>query len=259
MGRPSRCRRICAEPFRCGFRPLREESAGEVVLAVDEYEVIRLVDYEKKTHKQCAEQMGISRTTVTEMYERARYKIADSIVNGKALSISGGHYQVCQGDRKHGCGQNCRWMRQAEENTEKKGELAMRIAVTYENGSVFQHFGHTAQFKLYDVENSQIVKSQVVDTLGSGHGALAGFLSAQQVDTLICGGIGMGAQNALAQAGIQLCGGVTGEADAAVEAFLAGTLVYSTDAHCSHHEHGHHGHCGEDKHGCAGNGGKCGE
>ena len=80
----------------------------------------------------------------------------------------------------------------------------MKIAVTYENGQVFQHFGHTEQFKLYEVEDGRVVSSQVVDTNGSGHGALAGFLREYGVDALICGGIGGGARNALAQAGIQL-------------------------------------------------------
>ena len=76
----------------------------------------------------------------------------------------------------------------------------MKIAVTYENGQVFQHFGHTAQFKIYEVQDGQVASSQVVDTNGSGHGALAGFLKAQGVDTLICGGIGGGARQALAEA-----------------------------------------------------------
>ena len=102
----------------------------------------------------------------------------------------------------------------------------MKIAVTYENGQVFQHFGHTAQFKLYQVEDGQVLSSQVVETNGSGHGALAGFLQAQGVDTLLCGGIGGGAKTALAQAGIQLYGGVTGSADQAVEDLLAGKLVF---------------------------------
>ena len=97
----------------------------------------------------------------------------------------------------------------------------MKIAVTYENGQVFQHFGHTAQFKLYQVEDGQVLSSQVVDTNGSGHGALAGFLQAQGVDTLLCGGIGGGAKTALAQAGIQLYGGVTGSADGPTEVIVS--------------------------------------
>ena len=121
----------------------------------------------------------------------------------------------------------------------------MKIAVTYENGNIFQHFGHTEAFKIYDIEDGRIAASRVEDTNGSGHGALAGVLKEWKVDTLICGGIGAGAQIALAEAGIKLYGGASGSADAAVEALLAGNLVYTPDVQCSHHgEHHHGGGCG---------------
>jgi len=126
----------------------------------------------------------------------------------------------------------------------------MKIAVTYSNGEIFQHFGHTEQFKVYTVEGNKILFAEVIDTNGSGHGALAGLLSQLDVDVLICGGIGGGAQMALAQAGIQLYGGVNGDADKAVESFVAGNLAYDPNAKCDHHDH-HHGEdhaCGE--HGC---------
>ena len=84
MARPTRCRRVCAEPDCHGFAPQRMTGGETVILTVDEYEAIRLVDYEKRTHEQCAAQMEISRTTATEIYESARFKIADSLVNGKA-------------------------------------------------------------------------------------------------------------------------------------------------------------------------------
>ena len=121
----------------------------------------------------------------------------------------------------------------------------MKIAVTYENGEVFQHFGHTEQFKLYEVSGGKLLHTQVVDTNGSGHGALAGLLAQLGVDTLICGGIGGGAQAALAEVGIKLYGGVTGEADQAVEAFLNEALSYDPNVKCSHHEgeHEHHENC----------------
>ena len=135
----------------------------------------------------------------------------------------------------------------------------MKLAVTYENGQVFQHFGHTAQFKLYDVEQGAVVSSRVVDTQGSGHGALAGFLRTQGVEALICGGIGGGARTALAQAGITLYPGVSGGADSAVSALLSGALNYDPDTVCSHHhDHGEgrdcgsHS-CGQDHQGCPGN------
>ncbi len=121
----------------------------------------------------------------------------------------------------------------------------MKIAVTYENGQVFQHFGHTEYFKVYSVEDGQITDMQVVPTNGSGHGALAGFLKAQGVTALICGGIGGGARTALAEADITLYPGATGDADAAVSALLAGNLHYDPDTVCAHH-HDHHEdhHCG---------------
>lgn len=131
----------------------------------------------------------------------------------------------------------------------------MKIAVTYENGEVFGHFGHTEQFKIYDVEDGKIVKEAVVPTNGSGHGALAGFLADQGVDALICGGIGMGAQNALTATGIRFYAGVTGSADAAAKALAEGKLEYDPDARCDHHEH-HEGDCGHEHcadHHCEGN------
>lgn len=127
----------------------------------------------------------------------------------------------------------------------------MRIAVTYENGEIFQHFGHTEQFKVYEVEEGKIIASEVVDTNGRGHGALAGVLTDLNADVLICGGIGGGAQMALSTAGIRLYGGVSGDADKVVEEFIAGNLAYNPDVKCNHHEHHGEGHvCGE--HGCGG-------
>jgi predicted Fe-Mo cluster-binding NifX family protein len=123
----------------------------------------------------------------------------------------------------------------------------MTIAVTYADGQIFQHFGHTAQFKFYDVADGTVISARVVDTQGSGHGALAGFLQQQGAEVLICGGIGGGAQLALAQAGIRLYGGVRGDADDAVEALLAGELDYNPCVRCDHHD-GHDHNCGS--HGC---------
>lgn len=252
MPRPSRCRRICGAPQVDTFCPTGGTEGKPILLTLDEYEVIRLVDLEQQTHEQCAAQMDISRSTVQEIYESARRKIAACLVHGKALRITGGNYRICGGQERLHCGR-CRRMR--DENTtnhhDKQGEWTMKIAVTYENGQIFQHFGHTEQFKLYDVADGKVVRTEVVDTNGSGHGALAGFLMQNGVDTLICGGIGGGAQIALAEAGIKLYGGVSGEADDAVNALLAGNLGYNPDVRCSHHdhEHGEGGHaCGE--HGC---------
>ncbi|MBQ5426336.1 MAG: FKBP-type peptidyl-prolyl cis-trans isomerase [Pseudobutyrivibrio sp.] len=127
----------------------------------------------------------------------------------------------------------------------------MRIAVTYENGQVFQHFGHTKQFKIYEVEDGKVVSSQVIGSDGQGHGALAGLLSNNSIDVLICGGIGGGAQAALTEHGIELCAGASGDVDAAVEAYLKGELI-NTGVNCDHHGEGHT--CGdhEEGHSCGG-------
>lgn len=253
MARPSRCRRICSEPAYDSFTPTGIASDENVVLSVDEYEVIRLIDLEKMTHEECSAVMNISRTTVTEIYEVARGKIADSIVNGKALRIHGGNYCICDGSASRYC-RNKKCCKRSDVNiAPTKGDNLMRIAVTYENGNIFQHFGHTAQFKLYDVENSSVTSEHIVDTNGQGHGALSGFLKAAGADVLICGGIGGGAQTALAEVGIKLMGGVSGSADAAVKAYLDGKLIFDPNVHCEHHEHHGEGHsCGENKHGCSG-------
>lgn len=137
----------------------------------------------------------------------------------------------------------------------------MKIAVTYDNGNVFQHFGKTENFKVYDVENDRVISSEIIGSDGSGHGALAGLLAGQNVDVLICGGIGGGAQAALAEAGIELCAGAQGNTDQAVEAYLKGELV-SSGVNCDHHHH-EDGHSCEDHaegHSCGDNcGSGCGE
>ena len=124
----------------------------------------------------------------------------------------------------------------------------MRIAVTYENGEVFQHFGNAEQFKVYEIEDGRVTMTTTVNTNGSGHGALADILKKLNVDTLICGGIGGGAKRALYEANIKLYGGVSGNADEAVEALLARKLVFDSEATCDHHGDHHDGVCGE--HGC---------
>ena len=127
----------------------------------------------------------------------------------------------------------------------------MRIAVTYENGEIFQHFGRTESFKLYEVGDGKIISSEVISTNGKGHGELAAFLADKGVRLLICGGIGGGAQVALAESGIEVYGGAAGNADEAVKEYLNGSLNYNPDVRCEHHDHEHGEHkCGEGEHKC---------
>ena len=274
MPRPKKCRRICALPDGAGFAPLRPSADGPVILTVEEYEVIRLIDHLGCTQEEAAARMEVARTTVQAIYDGARRKLADALVGRRGLRVQGGEYRLCPqaaACRRRGCG--CAFL--AGNSTSDTGESfpknrkvvdVMKIAVTYENGMVYPHFGHTAQFKIYEAEGGKLVSGTVVPTGGSGHGALAGFLAAQGVDALICGGIGGGARTALAQAGIALYPGVSGSADAAAEALAEGKLVYDPQASCADHDHhggagcghheggcGHHeGGCGEDHQGCTG-------
>ncbi len=231
MPRPFRCRRIGQLPVYRSFSPDDIAPAETVRMTVDEFEALRLLDDGGLTQEACAASMGIARTTVTAIYESARRKVADALVRGKRLLITGG----CCSFEPVALRQDIR----------EKGSESMRIAVTFDHGEVFQHFGHTEQFKLYDIQDGKITDEQVVDTDGNGHGALAGFLQAAHVDALICGGIGMGAQMALSDAGIRLYAGVSGSADEAARSLAEGKLAYDPDARCDHHEH-HGGDCGHD-------------
>lgn len=115
----------------------------------------------------------------------------------------------------------------------------MKIAVTYDNGNVFQHFGQTREFKIYDVKDKQIISKEIVSSGEYSHGALAGFLRQLSVDVLICGGLGLGAKNRIEAEGITLYGGVQGNCDQAVQDYLNGTLVYDPLA-AEHHGPCHH-------------------
>ncbi len=235
MSRPCRQRRIKHFPDHWFFSAADNESRQEeILMSLDEYETIRLIDHEGKTQEECALSMDVARTTVTAIYESARKKLSHLIVEGKSVRISGGVYRLSSG---------------YDRTVERKNRNMIRIAVTYENGIIGQHFGHTEEFKLYDVEEREIIKEQIVSSNGEGHGMLAGILKEAQVDLLICGGIGMGARMALEEAGIGLIPGTQGIADEVVSAYLNGTLEFDPDEACHHHDH-EEGHDCHHENGC---------
>ncbi|MCD8196718.1 MAG: DUF134 domain-containing protein [Lachnospiraceae bacterium] len=237
MPRPTKCRMICRFPQTLEFIPAKDGDDKEpVILTVDEYETIRLIDREGLSQEQCSQRMQIARTTAQKIYDSARKKLADVLVDGRPLKIEGGEYRLCNGMNQF-CGLDGCYRQEIQQAFQMpKGSGITRIAVPYDNGLIFQHFGRTEQFRIYDIEDRNVTVSEEVSTNGHGHGILAEILSVMQADILICGGIGGGAQAALTSAGIQLYGGVTGEADAAVAAFLAGTLAYDPDVQCTHSE-----------------------
>ena len=253
MPRPTRGRRICVHPAYERFTPAGFPGGESVVLLVEEYECIRSIDHDGLKQEECARRMAISRTTVAEIYAAARRKIAESLVHGRPLVIKGGCYQLC--DMSAPCGKCCPRAEAQQDYRfsppREKGTDTMRIAIPYETetGTVYQHFGHAKAFKLYDVQDGAVEKSEEISAQGSGHGALADLLKENHVDALICGGIGAGAIEALKNAAILVCAGVKGAANEAVAQHLAGTLDYTTQANCSHHGAGH-GHA-EGPHRCS--------
>lgn len=277
MPRPCRCRRVCSEPLVETFGPnpaAEDGTVDPVFLLVEEYETLRIVDYEGRTHEQCAAQMRVSRTTVTEIYERARHKVADALVNGRTLVIRGGNYEVCEGACAHECAGRCRWkygeLASALENL--LGDEIMRIAIPVKNENIYQHFGMASTFKVYDIEEKRVVNTFFIESAGTCHGAKVGPLVDNQVDCVICGGIGEGAVGQLSGAGIFLIAGVSGDADEAVEAALSHSLKSDLAAaaaksrHQYRHQHGRGGEgcgcgCGGHGHGQGrgrGQGGGCG-
>lgn len=198
--------------------------------------MLRILDYEGKSQQDAAASLGVSRATVAGIAAAAHRKVADALVNGKALEIA------CGAADFEG-GPEVSWTR--------KDEGTIRIAATYSDRAIFPHFGRTEEFKLYDIENGEVKRSEVVGSNGVSHGALAGLLAQGGVDVLICGGIGAGALSVLAAQGIQVIPGVSGSADNAVKALLAGTLAASDTPACGCH-HGDHeeGRCGEGGHCC---------
>jgi len=254
MPRRKKSRTVCSVPTVTLFSP-EGGSSEYVTLSVDEYEAVRLIDRQGFSQERCASCMNIARTTAQQIYNEARKKLAFALTEGLEIRIDGGDYSICEGGNPHcGC-EVCRKANTLTQKVTKKGENIMKIAVTHENGMVFQHFGHTEEFKIYEIENNNILLSSVVSTNGTGHGALAGILSQLGVDTLICGGIGGGAKIALSNAGIKFFGGVSGSCDEAVKALLEGKLNYNPNEECNHHHDHHHdeGHsCGS--HGCGNHG-----
>ena len=130
----------------------------------------------------------------------------------------------------------------------------MRIAIPYYMGNIFQHFGHAPQFKIYEIENRQVLMEMIVEVEDKGHDSVSALLRSMDVRVVICGNIGEGAMQALQSAGIVFYGGVTGDADAAITALIQGGLKYDPNVKCTAHAEGHAcGDCGD----CSDCGGDC--
>ncbi|RVU54484.1 NifB/NifX family molybdenum-iron cluster-binding protein [Anaerosphaera multitolerans] len=210
---------------------------SKLILHLEEWECLRLVDYMSLSQQEAAASMEISRQSVQYLLQSARKKVARALVEGIPLLIDGGNYELL-----------------LEENTNIERKNEMKVAVTFENEKVFPHFGRTPFFAIYEIENGNIVEKSILETPASGHGALVDFLTEKNIEALICGGIGGGAVNALREAGISIYAGATGSADEQVNSFIKGQLTVNMEANCNHHHEHHHKHNHNHRHE---NGGEC--
>ena len=236
MARKCKPRYLYKEPEFTIFSA-NNNSKEEVELSLDEYECIRLIDEENLSQDECARSMGVARTTVQAMYDHARKVIAKLIIKGYKLKITGG---------------NCVFLDHSTYESNKENHK-MKVAITYEDGMVFQHFGHTETMQVFTVEDDKILNVELIPAQGQGHAQIAQFLKDHGIDVVICGGIGGGAIQALNDLGIKLYQGVTGKTEDAINSLLKGQLISIGFAgndieggHCCSHHDGDHECCHHD-------------
>ena len=242
MPRPPKKRHIC--PLSEGRKFSTCGDAPSVEIPADELEALRLCDLEELSQAEAAESMGVSRGTLQRLLYSAHRQIAFALIGGHPILLA-----PLKDERRpdETCRKRCRFCKEKRRIT-RTGGNKMIIAVTSENGEVFQHFGHTPEFTIYETKGDELLGPRVIPTGENGHGALAGILDALGVEVLICGGIGGGAQMALDEIGVKVVGGASGNVDKVVKEFIVGTLNTRSDFSCHHHEHDANHRCGD--HGC---------
>lgn len=219
MPRPRKSRNVCHFPRSLSFVPAEHGQEKEpVILTVDEYETIRLIDQEGFSQEECGERMGIARTTVQQIYATARRKLARMLVEGSPLQIAGGDYRLCDGNQN--CGQNL-CFKQYYSRQYEKTDHCRRVAVSCRAGEIPGDFEDTLQFRLYDIHKGEILASKLVDIKSADLNGLACILTALRTDILICGQVSSLTKLALDAAGVQLYDGISGDPDMAAVGILS--------------------------------------
>ena len=245
MPRPQKTRYVGSKPKCNRFNPLTT-SQDEIVLTLDEFETIKWIDVENLSQENCASIMSVSRTTIQRTYASARKKLGLAIVNGLNLTIGGG--PIIEEERSP-----------FKEHVNEKGELSMKIAIGLDQNQVSMHFGSCNDFRIVEVNNMEVTKTEDIHDESSTHHDRPQFLKNLGVDVLILGGIGKGAYNRLVPLGIECINGAGKSADEALQAYLNQTLTSALEAHaCSgNHDHKHdHSHQHHHNHSTSGNKGK---
>ncbi len=228
MARPKQCRKVFVPPVAIGFKPYgcNSRKQGSIALQYDEYEVVRLLDYEGKMQEEAAAEMNVSRPTLTRIYDHARKIIAQALVEGKTLEITGGNVTF------HGAFQ---WIN----NSNKSNNMKQKIAIPTADGFLWPHFGKAPQVTFVTVEDGKVIETETLTAPEHAHGAMPRFMAAQGATDILCGGLGAGAVEVIRQLGLNLHAGAPAIAvEEVVKMYLDGTIVYG-DSSCHHHCSGH--------------------
>lgn len=248
MARPRKYRNVCGFPDNSRFGPLgmEEHENKFIIMPIDQYETVRLIDLEGLTQEECAVQMNIARTTVQRIYSEARKNLAEALVEGKVLKIEGGDYKLCNGKGKF-CGRgNCQRHRfnvvslKEKESERKLMKIAIPVNDKEIKAEVSSSFGRATYFLIYDVEakESIFVNNEAVSSPGG-----AGIIAAQtvvdsKVDVLIAPRCGQNAADVLNAGKIKLYKNIDGTVEDNIKAFTEEKLNLLEDIHAGFHKHG---------------------
>lgn len=237
MPRPRKHRNVCSFPKVTEFFPADQElniqSTDAVALTVDEYEAVRLIDYERFSQEDCSTRMGVARATVQSIYASARKKIALALVEGIPLKIDGGDYRLCNGRKNFfECG-NCRKHRNAWNNQDKEINMIVAIPVEKDNESVCASFGRAPRFLFCNLETGEThIEDNPAENAEGGAGVKATqFIIDHGADTLIAVRIGGNADAALKAAHVKVYEASGAPAKNDIAALQAGELPVFSPFH----------------------------
>lgn len=236
MPRPRKCRKVCCLPDNPGFIPIKPRTPqGTVILNVDEYETIRLIDREGYSQEQCGNYMGVARTTVQQIYTSARRKIADALVSGLSLRIDGGDYQLCDGDDSAcPCG-GC-WRRHLK-NSGYKEITSMKIAIPLDENKkdVCVSFGRAPFFLFHDQTGDEILENPAANAQGGAGLKAAQFLVDHDVTILITVRCGQNAADVFQAVGMKIFKSQATDAQENITAYEENELAELTHFHAGFH------------------------
>lgn len=229
MSRPIKPRRVCHLPLFTEFSAMDGNKKVSVTLTVEEYEIIRLLDYLGFDQERCAKQMQISRGVVQQLYVSARKKIAQSLTEGLSLKIKGGHYALCKD--MHNCYMVDRSKQQDScKLAKEKNELKILVAEHTDDDD--RDISELQSFHFYDLVGGKIVRQEEILIAVRNELDFVAALKSLDINVVFAFKMGLGYRNKLNEAGIWMFLGVKGKADDIMQAFLHDTLTCDEKINC---------------------------